>query len=76
MPPPLLELREATVVKDGRPVLDQVTLTIHAGGHAAILGPNGAGKSMLVGLLTHHERALPHADGSPAVRVFGDDRWT
>ncbi len=73
--PPLLDLREATVVKDGRPVLDRLTLTIHAGEHTAILGPNGAGKSMLVGLLTHHERALPLADGSPAVRVFGDDRW-
>lgn len=73
--PPLLELHQATVVKDGRPVLDRLTLTIREGEHAAILGPNGAGKSMLVGLLTHHERALPHDDGTPAVRVFGDDRW-
>ena len=73
--PPLLELHHATVVKDGHAVLDRLTLTIHEGEHAAILGPNGAGKSMLVGLLTHHERALPHEDGTPAVRVFGDDRW-
>lgn len=73
--PPLLELRDATVMKDGRPVLDRLTLTIHEGEHAAILGPNGAGKSMLVGLLTHHERAVPHDDGTPPVRVFGDHRW-
>ena len=72
---PLLELREATVMKDGRPVLDRLTLTIREGEHAAILGPNGAGKSMLVGLLTHHERAVPHDDGTPPVRVFGDHRW-
>jgi len=73
--PPLLELRDATVMKDGRPVLDRLTLTIREGEHAAILGPNGAGKSMLVGLLTHHERAVPHDDGTPPVRVFGDHRW-
>jgi iron complex transport system ATP-binding protein len=72
---PLLQLHEATVMKDGRAVLDHLTLTIHEGEHAAILGPNGAGKSMLVGLLTHHERAVPHDDGTPPVRVFGDHRW-
>ncbi len=75
MHPPLLELDRATVVKEGQAVLHGLTLTIQEGEHTAILGPNGAGKSMLVGLLTHHERALPHADGSPAVRVLGDDRW-
>ena len=72
---PLLELIDATVVKDGRPVLDGLTLTIREGEHTAILGPNGAGKSVLVGLLTHHERAVPHDDGTPAVRVLGDARW-
>ncbi|MEZ5291650.1 MAG: ATP-binding cassette domain-containing protein [Vicinamibacterales bacterium] len=75
MPEPLLELLEATVVKDGRPVLDRVSLTIREGEHTAILGPNGAGKSVLVGLLTHHERAVPHDDGRPAVRVLGEARW-
>ena len=75
MSAPLLELTNATVMKDGRAVLDALTLTIHEGEHTAILGPNGAGKSMLVGLLTHHERAVPHDDGTPPVRVLGDDRW-
>ncbi|MEP7116160.1 MAG: ATP-binding cassette domain-containing protein [Acidobacteriota bacterium] len=72
---PLLELTDATVVKDGQVVLDRLTLTIREGEHTAILGPNGAGKSMLVGLLTQHERALVHDDGTPPVRVFGDARW-
>jgi iron complex transport system ATP-binding protein len=75
VPVPLLELVDATVIKDGRPVLDGLTLTIHEGEHTAILGPNGAGKSVFVGLLTHHERAVPHDDGSPAVRVMGQARW-
>ena len=72
---PLLELTDATVVKEGQVVLDRLTLTIHEGEHTAILGPNGAGKSMLVGLLTQHERALAHPDGTAPVRVFGAARW-
>ena len=72
---PVLELVDATVVKDGRPVLDGLTLTIRAGEHTAIVGPNGAGKSVLVRLLTHDDRALAPEDGSPPVRVFGSSNW-
>jgi iron complex transport system ATP-binding protein len=72
---PVLELSDATVVKDQRAVLHGLRLTIHDGEHTAILGPNGAGKSMLVGLLTHHERPLVSAQGVDPVRVFGEARW-
>ncbi|MGH9311117.1 MAG: ABC transporter ATP-binding protein [Vicinamibacterales bacterium] len=72
---PILELNDATVVKDDRRVLDGLNLTIREGEHTAILGPNGAGKSILVSLLTHYERALAPENGTPAVRVFGEDRW-
>jgi iron complex transport system ATP-binding protein len=72
---PLLQLHDATVVKDDRTVLDGLTLTIREGEHTAILGPNGAGKSLLVGLLTHYERPLARTSGMPPVRVFGDDGW-
>jgi len=76
LPEPVLELSNATVVKDGRRVLDGLTLTIRAGEHTVILGPNGAGKSLLIGLLTHVERPLaPPDDAPPPVRVFGEDRW-
>ncbi|MEP6917679.1 MAG: ATP-binding cassette domain-containing protein, partial [Acidobacteriota bacterium] len=72
---PMLELNDATVVKDHHRVLDRVSLTIAEGEHTAIVGPNGAGKSILVNLLTHQERALARTNGTPPVRVFGADRW-
>jgi iron complex transport system ATP-binding protein len=72
---PVLELINATVVKDDRPVLDGLTLAIEAGEHTAIVGPNGAGKSILVRLLTHEDRAVLPDNGVSPVRVFGNDRW-
>jgi len=72
---PVLALENATVIKGGRPVLHGLRLTIAPGQHTAILGPNGAGKSVLVGLLTHDERALAGDDGTAPVKVFGHDRW-
>lgn len=72
---PVLQLVDATMVKNGVRILDHLTLTVRAGEHTAIVGPNGAGKSALMNLLTHHERALASRNGTPAVRVFGDDRW-
>ena len=75
MTDPVLELREATVIKGDRRILDGLTLTIHTGEHTAIVGPNGAGKSALVNLLTHEDRPLRRDDGTPSVRVFGDGNW-
>ena len=75
MTAPILDLHHATVLKDDRPVLDDVSLTIADGEHTAIVGPNGAGKSILVSLLTHFERPVARPDGVPPVRVFGEDAW-
>jgi manganese/iron transport system ATP-binding protein len=50
-----LRLEDVTVVYDGVPALDGVTLSVPHGAQVAIVGPNGAGKSTLfkalVGLL-------------------------
>ncbi len=72
---PVLELSDATVIKDGRRVLDRLTLGIARGEHTAIIGPNGAGKSVLVSLLTQEQRALAPSNGTPPVRVFGRHNW-
>ncbi len=72
---PLLELVDASVVKEGVRILDRLTLTIRVGEHTAILGPNGAGKTTLINLLTHDDYPYAFDGAPPAVRVFGHDRW-
>jgi iron complex transport system ATP-binding protein len=46
--PPLLQMQAASLVKNGRRILDRLSLEIREGEHTAILGPNGAGKSSFI----------------------------
>ena len=71
---PLLELRDAVVVRQGREILHVEHLSIAEGEHLALLGPNGSGKSTLVGVLTRDIRPLARDGGAP-VRLLGCDRW-
>jgi iron complex transport system ATP-binding protein len=71
---PVLKLTDATVVKNGLPVLDRLSLTIWSGQHTAILGPNGAGKTTLINLLTSQDAPLA-GNGVPPLEVFGLSRW-
>ncbi len=74
--PPLLQLTDCVVVRDGRAILSVDSLTLNAGEHIAVLGPNGAGKSTLIRLLTRDVRPLAHEDGSAAVTLLGRERWS
>jgi iron complex transport system ATP-binding protein len=72
----VLQLTDATVVRNGTPILNGVSLTVRAGDHTAILGPNGAGKTTLINLLTLDLYPLARTNGGPtAVQVFGRERW-
>ncbi|MFA5111566.1 MAG: ATP-binding cassette domain-containing protein [Desulfobaccales bacterium] len=71
----LLQIQDATVVKNGNRVLDRITLTIREGEHTAILGPNGAGKSSLIRLIAHLDYPLAHEDGTPPLLIFGEELW-
>ncbi|WP_040809496.1 ABC transporter ATP-binding protein [Nocardia concava] len=47
----VLNVDDVTVVRGGNPILQEVSLTVHAGEHWALLGPNGAGKTTLLKML-------------------------
>ena len=72
---PLLQLQDATVVKNRTRVLDRINLTIKEGEHTAILGPNGAGKSTLIRLIAHQDYPLAHPDGTPPLLILGQELW-
>lgn len=72
----LLTLDRVSVARGGRPMLNDVSLTIPNGRHTAILGRNGSGKSTLVKLITRQLYPTVGADGVlGAVRLFGRDHW-
>lgn len=71
--PPLIEMKNVTVVRSGRRVLHGLNLSIADGEHVAILGPNGSGKSTLIKTITRE--LYPVFDASTTLRLFGLERW-
>ncbi|BDT92131.1 ABC transporter ATP-binding protein [Nocardia sputorum] len=49
MTDPVLQLTDVTFRRDGKKIIDGISLTVRAGERWALLGPNGAGKSTLLG---------------------------
>ncbi|MEY9994391.1 iron complex transport system ATP-binding protein [Streptomyces sp. V4I8] len=62
----VLRAENVHVVREGKPILQEVSLSVRAGEHWALLGENGAGKSTLLSLLG----ALVHPTGG-TVEVLG-----
>lgn len=54
--PNLLVFEGVNLIRDGRYLLSNVSLTIHSGQHWVVLGPNGAGKSTLFGIASARMR--------------------
>ena len=71
--PPLIELRNITVMRGENIALHNLSLTVGAGEHVAILGPNGCGKSTLIKTITRECYPLARADSS--IRILGHSRW-
>jgi len=46
--PPAVSLANVSVVRDGRPILDQVDWEVRGGERWVVLGPNGSGKTTLL----------------------------
>ncbi len=73
MPPPLLSLRNVTVMRGDCAALREVSLEIAAGEHLCILGPNGCGKSTLIKTITRE--CYPLAGNGCSVSILGRERW-
>jgi iron complex transport system ATP-binding protein len=63
---PVLELSGVSVLRSGRPILDDVDWSVRAGERWAVIGPNGSGKSTLLQIASTY---LWPSRGS--VRVLG-----
>ena len=73
MAPPLLSLKNVTVMRGDSTALREVNLEIAAGEHVCILGPNGCGKSTLIKTVTRE--CYPLAREGCAISILGRERW-
>lgn len=64
---PVLDIADVTFRRDGKQIIDGISLTVQSGEHWALLGPNGAGKSTLLGFC-----AAVTFPTSGTVHVLGD----
>jgi ATP-binding cassette, subfamily B, multidrug efflux pump len=65
---PSIEVRDLSIVADGRPLLDGVSFVLPAGATLAIVGRTGAGKTTLVDAVLRMQEV-----GPGAVRIGGRD---
>lgn len=72
---PVLELRNATLVRGRTRVFENLSLAVAHGEHTAVLGPNGAGKSSLIRMLTLDDRPRSRDNGVPPLQLFGRASW-
>ncbi len=70
----LLEMKNVTVVRGERKILDSISLSIEQGEHVAIIGPNGSGKSSLIKTFTKEYYPLAAVDGL-VLNIMGKGIW-
>ncbi|HLW22040.1 MAG TPA: ATP-binding cassette domain-containing protein, partial [Sphaerochaetaceae bacterium] len=69
----VVSLQNITVRRAGRPIVDNVSLSIYDREHVAIIGSNGAGKSTLVQVISGEVHPLWAPDSHRI--LFGKSRW-
>ena len=73
MAPPLLCLRNVTVMRGDAAALCDLNLEIATGEHVCILGPNGSGKSTLIKTITRE--CYPLEREGCSISILGRERW-
>lgn len=71
----MIETRNLSLIRQGRRLLDRVSLRMEPGRLHVILGPNGAGKSTLLRVLTgslEADEGSVHLDGRP-IRAYASE---
>ena len=71
--PALLDLRNVSVMRGEKVVLENFSLRIRGDEHVAILGPNGCGKSTLIKTITRE--CYPVAQEGSSMSILGQERW-
>jgi len=70
----ILRVQNATFIRGGRRILDDISWRVARGQHWCVLGPNGCGKTSLINLITGYE---PATDGIVHIgdENFGNSDW-
>jgi iron complex transport system ATP-binding protein len=68
-------LKHISVLRDGRKILDDITLNIKIGEDVAIIGPNGSGKSTFIKLITRSIYPSYTYTEKGVCKLFGRDVW-
>lgn len=69
----IIEIKHASVRRDDRYILNDVSLSVKIGERIAVLGPNGAGKSTLISVIAR--KTYPLALEEYSNSIFGEERW-
>lgn len=69
----LIDFCNVTILRNQRPALSNLSLTIGAGENVAIIGPNGCGKSTLIGTILRDFYPLRRAESY--VKILGEEHW-